>query len=228
MTIVTRNMQSIRSLVLHLLLVVMMPLRTRAFAPKSNSPTQPCRFITSCPARSLRFFATPNDNDRSDGLRQSLLQVGQVLDTKSDNVIRVGSTVVANSNLPDLQIWQFQSYTVQDIWDQGIASATAAANDTDAASSLVEKIACTTLDDPPPPKAGVYTRYVSLYSAKHHDRPVTVNPAEVTLVTLRNEVQDSILQALPLFGFWTALAFSFATKYNERYGGNLLDAFWGR
>ena len=219
------------------LVVVMMVPTTAAFGRFS-------RPISTGQNRRYRAASPNNDNDnennRSDGLRQSLLQVGQVLandDTAAR--IRVGSTVVANSNVPELAIWQFQSYQVQDIWDQGIplptriddvnppiSSTTSDNDDAIMGSSWIEKISCTSLDDPPA-KPG-YTRYVSLYSAKHHDRPVTVQPSEVTLVSLQQEVRSSIIQALPLFAFWTALAISFATKYNERFGGNWMDAFWGR
>lgn len=200
---------------------------TRAFTrhqPSTSLIHRATTTTTSFP--SLLKFSHDNENshERSDALRKSLLQVGQVFDNTNANQIRVGSTVVANSNVPELQIWQFQSYTVQDLWDQGARQGMSA--DDDDTIELVEKIACCALDDPIA-KPG-YTRYVSLYSSKHHQTPVTVDTAQVTLVSLQTEVKSSVLQALPLFGFWTALAFSFASKYNERYGGTLWDAFWGR
>ena len=187
---------------------------------------------------SRHYYSTPpnkngSQDNRSDELRQVLLDIGQVFDNKEEaKQIRVGSTVVANSNLPDLQIWQFQSYTVKDIWDQGerrqqqqdVEDTTTTA-ESQSGGGIVEKITCASLDDPVRPG---YTRYISLYSAKHHENPVTVDPSEVTLVSLKDEVVDSVLMALPLFGFWTALAISFAVKYNERYGGNFMDAFFGR
>lgn len=182
--------------------------------------------------------AQPEDADRSGGLRRALSNVGQVF--TRDTTVRVGSTVVANSNVPNLQIWQFQSYTVEAIWDQGVpvaenrvttgnddeesSAGTTTSNDNN--SLLVERIPCDTLDATPTTPPG-YTRYVSLFSPQHHERPVTVcYPDEVVLVPLRDEVLDSVVTALPLFGFWTALAWSFAYKYNARYGGDFVDALF--
>eukprot|EP00977_Amphora_coffeiformis_P012097 scaffold2987_cov170-Amphora_coffeaeformis.AAC.32 len=158
-------------------------------------------------------------SDRSEGLRQALSGVGQLF--QKDTAVRVGSTVVANTNVPALEIWQFQSYTVEAIWDQGVPSSTN--------TTILEKIPCDTLDAPSPTGGSSHTRYVSLYSAKHHEQAVTVEyyPGnEAQLVRLRDEVLGSVRMALPLFGFWTALAYSFAAKYNERYGGDFMDALF--
>ena len=207
--------------------------------PNSLRPARrPSRTKTTT-TKIITLHAQSDNEDRSQGLRQALACIGQVL--TPNPTVRVGSTVVANSNVPALQIWQFQSYTVQAIWDQGVSSTNSDKNyddttittttTTTTTSSIVEKIPCDTLHAPSPPSSngGSYTRYVSLYSAKHHldQQPVTVQyPDEVILVPLRDEVLDSIRMALPLFGFWTALAYSFASKYNERYGGNFWDALF--
>jgi hypothetical protein len=73
-----------------------------------------------------------------------------------------------------------------------------------------------------------YTRYITLYSAKYHQvqGPITLTPEEVDLVSVKDEVLDSFLWALPLFVFWTAMAVSFANLYNDRYGGNWIDALF--
>ena len=145
------------------------------------------------------------------------MTVGEVADSE----IKVGSTVVAGNNIPNLGIWQFQSYQLLSIYDQGMNEET----------GLVEKLERQSLKDPVEPST--YTRYVSLYSEKHHKkqnegRPVVVSPNEVELSSMQTEVVDSVLMALPLFGFWTALAYSFASQYSERTGGTFVDALFGR
>jgi hypothetical protein len=45
---------------------------------------------------------------------------------------------------------------------------------------------------------------------------------------MKDEVLDSVLVAIPILSFWLGLSFVFATKYNERYGGNFMDAFFGK
>lgn len=150
--------------------------------------------------------------DRSESLRKALETVGELQD---DN-ISVGSTVVAGKNIPNLGIWQFQSYEITSIYDQQV----------DDDTGVVTRIPRQSLNE----ISNDGTRYVTLYSSKHHKDglPVVVSPTEVELSSMRDEVVDSVLMALPLFGFWTALAFSFASQYSERTGGSFVDAFFGR
>ena len=155
--------------------------------------------------------------DRSEGLRKVLMAVGEVADSE----IQVGSTVVAGNNIPSLGIWQFQSYQLTSIYDQGFNEET----------GTIEKLQRQSLQDPVEPAS--YTRYVTLYSEKHHKKQnngkaVVVSPNEVELSSMQMEVVDSVLMALPLFGFWTALAYSFASQYSERTGGTFVDALFGR
>jgi hypothetical protein len=225
-----------------------------AFVPvlSSLSPYKSWFVGTRHNAKGALYLNNNKDNvqeqgaeDRSQGLRKTLTDIGQVFGNKEEaQQICVGSTVVANSNIADLQIWQFQSYTLQEIWDQGVPRITNTViikdneenkyvdcdnDNTNTINNglLVEKIPRQCLDDPLTPG---YTRYIKLYSTKHHSAtgPVTINPNDVVLVSLRDEVFDSIVMALPLFGFWTALALSFATKYMDRNGGTFLDAMLGR
>ncbi|CAB9510291.1 expressed unknown protein [Seminavis robusta] len=176
--------------------------------------------------RSSQLFMAIDDqqeeeeDDRSEGLRKALLTVGEAA-TTSD--INVGSTVVAGNNIPNLGIWQFQSYELQTIYDQGMNEETGA----------VEKLPRTRLEDPVQPSSSYYTRYVTLFSEKHHGGkngmgPVVVSPNEVELSSMQTEVVDSVVMALPLFAFWTALAFSFANQYTARTGGTFVDALFGR
>lgn len=160
------------------------------------------------------------EDDRSKGLRKALQAMGEVT---GDSEIKVGSTVVAGNSIPSLGIWQFQSYELMNIYDQSINEETGA----------VEKLPRTSLQaEPVEPPTG-YTRYVALYSDKHHKeqnagQPVVVSPKEVELTSMQTEVVDSVVMALPLFGFWTALAYSFASQYSERTGGTFVDALFGR
>ena len=158
-----------------------------------------------------------DNNDRSAGLRKALETFGQVISPSDANEqLTVGSTVVASNDLPEYNIWQFQSYELVSIYDQGMNDET----------GQVEKLRRTALNSPVDPPT--YTRYLALSSPKYHDEPVVLEPRQVVLSSMRTEVLDSLVMGLPLFGFWTAVAISFANKYTERTGGTFLDAFWGR
>ena len=157
-----------------------------------------------------------NNANRSEGLRKTLTSLGEVADGTE---LRVGSTVVIGNSIPNLALWQFQSYELTSIYDQGLDEETGA----------VQKISRTSLQEPVDPPT--FTRYIALYSEKHHGKegqPVVVSPNEVELSSMQEEVVDSVIMALPLFAFWTALAFSFASQYSERTGGSFVDAMFGR
>jgi hypothetical protein len=159
--------------------------------------------------------------ERGDSLRRALSSLNEVnTGGGSEGGLSAGSTVVPSSDIPLLGIWQFQTYALQSIFDQGSPSQHSAAG----GDSIVEKIPVATLSDPIS-RPG-YTRYITLYSPKYHEEPITITPDEVGLLSIREEVMDSLLMALPIFGFWTAVAFSFANTYNERYGGNFIDALF--
>ena len=120
--------------------------------------------------------------------------------------------MIAGSNIPTLNIWQYQSYQVTSIFDQSVNSGGVG----------VEKTFRQNLEE-----NGNGTRYVTLYSSKYHEDPVIVSPSELKLSSVKEEVIDSLLFALPLFGFWTALAYTFASQYSERTGGTFVDALFG-
>ncbi len=119
--------------------------------------------------------------------------------------------MIAGSNIPNLDIWKHQSYQVTSIYDQtdngGMAEQTFREN-------LDEK--------------GNGTRYITLYSSNYHEKPVIVSTSELKLNSVKEEVVDSLLFVLPLFGFWTALAYNFASRYSERTGVTFMDALFGR
>ena len=58
-----------------------------------------------------------NNNDRSEGLRKALMTIGEAVEGKE---LQVGSTVVIGNSIPNLNLWQFQSYELLAIYDQGM------------------------------------------------------------------------------------------------------------
>jgi len=171
-------------------------------------------------ANERRSTATKEDiendvDDRAGALRKVLELFGDV--GNADDRMPVGSTVVVSGlSLPDLGIEDWQSYELVSVYDQGVDD-----------NGLPVKIPRKDLQEAKPIPYG-YKRYCTLYSDRYHKEsgPVIVSPDEIQLVSVRDEVFDSLLMASPVFGFWTALAVSFANSYNERYGGNFLDAIF--
>lgn len=111
--------------------------------------------------------------------------------------------------------------------------------DGDFKTSLIEKIELAELDlrgnNIPLEGRGLgYTLYIQLYNPMYHDnddfgrKGVIVTPDEVGLVSMKDEVVDSVLSALPILSFWLGTCFVFARTYNEKYGGTFVDAFLGR
>jgi hypothetical protein len=182
---------------------------------RSRSITRPRLFATQLSAMGGDKKDARNSADedvRGDSLRRAMNSFAEVTTDEVEG-LRAGSTVVPTCDIPSLGIWQFQTYELQSIFDQGYQQDT-----------IIEKIPAPNLTDPIT-RPG-YTRYITLYSPKYHKEPITITPEEVGLVSMRDEVMDSLLMALPIFGFWTAVAISFANIYTERYGGNFLDAFF--
>jgi hypothetical protein len=139
--------------------------------------------------------------------------------TGMKDTVNVNAIVIAKADILSLGIWMDQSYELQSIYLQGLNPET----------NLVEKIPLETLtDEEATTTTQGYTKYIKLYSPVYHKEsgPVIVTPEEVGLVSLRDEVLDSILFALPVLAFWTTTAFMFAKTYNERYGGNFIDALF--
>jgi len=156
-----------------------------------------------------------DDSDRAGALRKLVESFGDF--GKPDATMPVGSTVVVSGlSLPTLGVYDWQSYELVEVYDQGVDE-----------SGMPVKVARKDLNEAKPLPYG-YKRYVKLYSDRYHKEtgPVIVSPDEITLVSVKDEVLDSLLMALPVFGFWTALAFSFANLYNDRYGGNFFDALF--
>ena len=56
-----------------------------------------------------------------------------------------------------------------------------------------------------------WTLYCKVFSPEYHDAPVIVRPAEAGLVSLREEIFDSLGIALPILGSLIAVCVAFAT-----------------
>lgn len=125
--------------------------------------------------------------------------------------IRVGDNVVANndwnSSSPAYGIVRAQVYELRRVYYQGLVD------------GCVQRVDVERLDAPPPPGCAGYKKYVALYSRRYHSgtAPVVLQPSEVEVVRVRDEVSGSAWLALPGL-FWTWLAFTFY-KYGEERGG---------
>lgn len=114
------------------------------------------------------------------------------LDNKA---IKVNSLVVSKYDLPESGIFADQTYELESIYLQGKTS--------DENGSIIEKIPLKTLDleNKSTARSG-YTLYITLFNPMYHERPVIVTPEEVGLVSMKDEVLDSVLVAIPILSFW--------------------------
>ena len=179
-----------------------------------------------------------NNNDEEEEETPFGLFLRGIVQTGMSKEIKVNSIVIAKKDIPSLKIWMDQSYRIESIYLQGNTVASSNSN----SSGVIEKIpletmtttttttttGTTTTTTTTKIGGGQYTQYLTVFNPVYHDSPVVVTPEEMGLVTLRDEVTDSILFALPVLGFWITTSFVFANTYQERYGGNFMDAFWGR
>ena len=162
--------------------------------------------------KNLASYSTPvntGDDTPLGRLLRGAIQSG------SSSELTKGSLVISKADIPSMGIWMDQSYTLEQVVLQK----------TTADDGVVEKIPQESISVEVP--AG-YTQYITLYSPVYHKEsgPVICTPEEVGLVSLQTEVVDSIIFALPVLAFWTATAFTFAKNYNDRYGGNFIDALF--
>lgn len=132
---------------------------------------------------------------------------------KDMELLQVGDIVVAKSQIPALNIWVDAGYEIVELYSQGV----------NAQTGQVEKVPLVTMASEIS-KTG-YTKYLKVYSPKYHSVPVVVTPEEIGLVTLKAEIFDAMLLAIPGL-FWVVVASTFASYYNDKYGGNFLDAFF--
>lgn len=196
-----------------------------AFAPPLgaiNVQLQPVGHTVKkkCDQCSVKLYMTNQDNDNDEynprdnfgrslrGFQSSALKT----------VIETGDTIVTKRPVPSLAIYENTSYEVVSIYAQSFNEET----------QQVEKQMLNCIDEDSsenlPSKSQLY---ISLFSPVHHKEPVVVSPEEVGLTTVRSELGNAALLAVPGF-FWIIVASTFYNIYHERTGGSFSDAFWGR
>ena len=74
------------------------------------------------------------------------------------------------------------------------------------------------VDAQPPEGCAGYTMYLRLYSKEYHTEPVVVRPEEVGLVSLGEEVVDSLKIGVPILGFWLTVI-AFLLSYGQATAG---------
>ena len=117
-----------------------------------------------------------------------------------------GCICVARRDLPRSYIVCDQAYEVKEIYYQGLRGAE------------VERVPVPSLDARPPEGCAGYILYIKLYSQEYHTEPVTVRPEEVGIVSLGEEVWDSLKIGVPILGFWLAVI-SLLLAYEQASGG---------
>ena len=78
----------------------------------------------------------------------------------------------------------------------------------------VERVAVPSLDARPPEGCAGYIMYIKLFSPEYHTEPVTVRPEEVGIVSLGEEVWDSLKIGVPILGFWLVVI-AFLLAYEQ-------------
>ena len=151
-----------------------------------------------------------SSSDRLGGVRRS---VSEIANTGLKDTVQAGDVIIAKVDLPGQQIYANEGYQIVSIYDQVV----------DKETGQVEKYLVDQLEDMTSTKSGSYTRYLQLQV--NSEETAIVTPQEIGLVTLKDELALSLWLAVPGF-FWVVVAWNFAHYYNERYGGNFLDAMF--
>lgn len=154
--------------------------------------------------------------------------------------IKQNSLVITKYDIPDLGIFADQTYELQSIYLQGERKSDRKNENKSIEQGVIEKIELAELNlegqnTATTDGSGIgYTLYIKLYNPVYHDndqfqkKAVIVTPEEVGLVSMKDEVLDSVLVAIPILSFWLGTCYMFASMYNQKYGGNFLDAFFGK
>jgi len=167
-----------------------------------------------------------------DSLSNTFVNTKQKMNTVE---IKERSLVIAKCDYAELGIYQDQTYQVHSIFFKG-KKPQSLSEEYSSNNNIVDTIPLSFLDlnDLASDVPSGYTLYVGLYNSVYHDnerhggRAVIVEPNEVGLISMQEEIIDSILVALPIFSFWVWTCILFTRIYQEKYGGDVLDAFLGR
>jgi len=152
----------------------------------------------------------------------------------TEKSVKQNALVVAKYDLPNLGIYADQMYELQSVYLQGKKSTLSSGGEGIGNSGgIIEKVPLPSLELDNRQVPSGYTLYITLYSPLYHDsayhggRGVIVTPEEVGLVRMKDEIADSILVALPVLSIWVGTSMTFVNIYQQKYGGNFLDAFLG-
>lgn len=207
-------------------LTKMFVLLTAVFAQHAaafnKSPISRCRVQRqhrySSVGNNLRILVTNNNKNDSDDSYDPRDSFGRELrgfqSSALKDQIEVGDMVVCKISNPGLDIYENTSYELKSIYAQSF----------DEDTQSIVKTQLNGLNDPIPQGS---TLYVTIFSPNVHKEPVVVSPQEVGLSSVKTELGDAALLAVPGF-FWVFVASNFYNTYHERTGGSFLDAFWGR
>jgi len=152
----------------------------------------------------------------------------------TEKSIKQNSLVIAKYDLPDLGIYADQMYEMQSVYLKGRKSSLSSSNEVSGnGCGIIDEIPLSSLELENRQVPSGYTLYITLYSPMYHDNDhhggggVIVTPEEVGLVRMKDEITDSILVALPVLSIWVGTSMTFVSIYQQKYGGNFLDAFLG-
>lgn len=122
--------------------------------------------------------------------------------------ITKGCIVIPRVDIPEMRIVEAQNYEVMDIYLQGTSE-----------EALIERVSLETLDDPRPVGTETYTLYLKLYNPRYNDEPVIVTPEEVGLVSVKDEIVEALIFAVPGLAFWICVSILFYS-YGSITGGD--------
>ena len=122
--------------------------------------------------------------------------------------ITKGCIVIPRVDIPEMRIVEAQNYEVMDIYLQGTSE-----------EALIERVSLQSLNDPRPLGTETYTLYLKLYNPRYNDEPVIVTPEEVGLVSVKDEIVEALLFAVPGLAFWTCVSIFFYS-YGSITGGD--------
>mmetsp|Transcript_15825 Transcript_15825/g.39317 ORF Transcript_15825/g.39317 Transcript_15825/m.39317 type:complete len:273 (-) Transcript_15825:714-1532(-) len=142
--------------------------------------------------------------------------------------LQVGDIVVAKVDIPSLRIWSGSGYEITAMYLKGANPET----------GMTEEISLTRMGGESFTDVPLgYKKYLEVYNPRDHSShnnggrggsgggPVIVSPEEMALVTLKSELNDALLLAVPGL-FWVFVAMSFVNWYSSQYGGTFWDAMF--
>jgi hypothetical protein len=162
-----------------------------------------------------------DDNDDNKNISNNFMSNLARTGMKDLEELQVGDVVVAKIDAPALRIWKGSGYEITAMYVKG------ANPDTGLVEEIPLETFCSVQGNGNRNWPSSYKKYLKVYNPRDHreDGPVIVSPEEIGLVTVRSEIVEAMLLAIPGF-FWVFVAAAFASSYNEQYGGTFWNAFF--